>query len=81
MVFDGRLYVGRVVSDFNCKGTGHAIAMWGSHGLSDNVVPLADGEAARDKVLKQNHCGTQTVAIDPSPCVSYQGCDAGYPVT
>jgi polyhydroxybutyrate depolymerase len=72
---------GALYSDFNCKGTGHAIAMWGSHGLTDDVVPIADGRAARDKILQQNHCGTQTVPIDPSPCVSYQGCDAGYPVT
>jgi polyhydroxybutyrate depolymerase len=65
----------------SCNGTGHAIAMWGSQGLSDSVVPLADGRAARDKILLQNHCGTTTIPIDPSPCVSYQGCDAGYPVT
>lgn len=72
---------GALYSDFNCKGTGHAIAMWGSHGLSDQVVPIDDGRAARDKILKQNHCGTETTPIDPSPCVSFQGCDAGYPVT
>ena len=72
---------GALYSDFNCKGTGHAIAMWGSHGLSDNVVPIADGRSARDKILQQNHCGTTTAPIDPSPCVSYQGCDSGYPVT
>ena len=72
---------GALYSDFNCKGTGHAIAMWGSHGLTDNVVPIADGRSARDKILQQNHCGTTTTPIDPSPCVSYQGCDSGYPVT
>jgi polyhydroxybutyrate depolymerase len=64
----------------NCNGTGH-IAMWGSHGLSDVFVPLADGRAARDKILLQNHCWTSATPIDPSPCLSYQGCDAGYPVT
>jgi len=72
---------GALYSDFNCKGTGHAIAMWGSHGLNDTVVPIADGRAALAKILQQNHCGTTTTPIDPSPCVSYQGCDAGYPVT
>jgi len=72
---------GALYSDFNCKGTGHAIAMWGSHGLSDNVVPIADGRSALAKILQQNHCGTTTTPIDPSPCVSYQGCDPGYPVT
>jgi poly(3-hydroxybutyrate) depolymerase len=73
---------GALYSDFNCSGTKHAVAMWGSHGLSDTTVPIADGRAARDKILKQNHCGTGTVpnAADAS-CVDYQGCDAGYPVT
>ncbi len=73
---------GALYSDFNCKGTGHPIAMWGSHGLNDTTVPIADGRAARDKILQQNHCGTTTVpnATDAS-CVDYQGCDAGYPVT
>jgi poly(3-hydroxybutyrate) depolymerase len=72
---------GALYSDTTCKGTGHAVAMWGSHGTSDSVVPIADGRAARDKILKENHCGTQTTPVDPSPCVSYQGCDEGYPVT
>lgn len=53
----------------------------GSHGLSDTVVPIADGRAGRDKILQQNHCGTTTTPVDPSPCVAYQGCDDGYPVT
>jgi len=72
---------GALYSDTGCKGTGPHIAMWGSHGTSDTVVPIADGRAARDKILKQNHCGTDTVAVDPSPCVKYQGCDPGYDVT
>jgi polyhydroxybutyrate depolymerase len=72
---------GSLYSDFNCKGTGPHIAMWGSHGLSDTVVPIEDGRAARDKVLQQNHCGTTTTPVDPSPCVKYQGCDPGYDVT
>jgi polyhydroxybutyrate depolymerase len=72
---------GSLYSDTTCKGTGPHIAMWGSHGTSDNVVPIADGRAARDKVLKENHCGTDTVPVDPSPCVKYQGCDPGYDVT
>ncbi len=72
---------GALYSDFNCKGTGPAIAMWGSHGLSDSVVPLADGQAARDKILAQNKCSTTTTATTPSPCVSYDGCTSGYPST
>ena len=72
---------GSLYADFNCKGTGPHIAMWGSHGLSDNVVPIADGRSARDKILQQNHCGTTTTAVSPSPCVTYDGCDSGYPST
>jgi polyhydroxybutyrate depolymerase len=73
---------GALYSDFRCSGTGHPIAMFGTHGLNDTTVPIADGRAARDKILQQNHCGTTTVpnSADAS-CVDYQGCDAGYPVT
>ena len=72
---------GSLYSDFNCQGTGPAIAMWGSHGISDTVVPLDDGRAALAKILQQNHCGTETTPVDPSPCVMYEGCDPGYEVT
>ena len=73
---------GALYSDFRCSGTKHPIAMWGSHGLNDTTVPIADGRAARDKILQQNHCGTTTVPnATNASCVDYQGCDAGYPVT
>jgi polyhydroxybutyrate depolymerase len=72
---------GSLYSDTNCKGTGPHIAMWGSHGKSDTVVPLKDGQAALAKVLKQSNCGTTTKPVDPSPCVKYDGCDPGYDVT
>jgi poly(3-hydroxybutyrate) depolymerase len=64
-----------------CKLSGKPVAMWASHGTSDSLVPVASGRQARDKILQQNHCGSQTTPIDPSPCVAYQGCDDGYPVT
>lgn len=70
----GALYSG-------CKNGNNPIAMWGSHGLSDNVVPIADGRKGRDAILSRNHCGTQTSSTTPSPCVSYEGCDSGYPST
>jgi len=72
---------GALYSDPSCKGTGPHVAMWGSHGLSDTVVPIDNGRAARDKILAENHCGTTTTPVDPSPCVKYQGCDPGYDVT
>jgi len=72
---------GALYSDPSCKGTGPHVAMWGSHGTSDTVVPIDNGRAARDKILQQNHCGTTTTPVDPSPCVKYEGCDPGYDVT
>jgi polyhydroxybutyrate depolymerase len=64
-----------------CNLSGKPVAMWGSHGTSDSLVPIDSGREARDKILEQNHCGAETSPIDPSPCVSYQDCDEGYPVT
>jgi hypothetical protein len=31
-------------------------------------------------LVESNGCTTQTKSVDPSPCVEYQGCQAGYPV-
>jgi polyhydroxybutyrate depolymerase len=53
---------------------------WSSHGMSDPTINISMGEAARDTFVQRNHCSTQTVAISPAGCVSYQGCDPGYPV-
>jgi polyhydroxybutyrate depolymerase len=64
-----------------CKLSGKPVAMWASHGTNDSLVPIASGRQARDKILQQNHCGTETKPVEPSPCVAYQGCDQGYPVT
>ncbi|HSY23932.1 MAG TPA: prolyl oligopeptidase family serine peptidase [Polyangiaceae bacterium] len=72
---------GALYSDQRGQNHAHPIAMWGSHGTSDDVVPIADGRSARDQILSENNCGDQTMPIDPSPCVAYQGCDTGYPVT
>jgi polyhydroxybutyrate depolymerase len=69
----GALYSG-------CEDGDDPIAVWGAHGDADNVVPLSDGERGRDVFLERNGCGAETVPVDPSPCVSYQGCAEGYPV-
>jgi polyhydroxybutyrate depolymerase len=66
------------------------------HGVDDNQVPFADGEAARDFWATRNGCTSATVpsiadvhaqvraARDQMTsmfaCAEYQGCDAGYPV-
>jgi poly(3-hydroxybutyrate) depolymerase len=69
----GALYSG-------CEDGDHPIAMWGSHGDMDNVVPLSNGQSARDEFIARNHCTQTTTPTEPSPCVSYEGCDAGYPL-
>ncbi len=64
----------------NCSGP--PIAVWMAHGTADDQVMFSQGEAARDAFLGVNHCDTaaEPVAVDPEGCVSYQGCDTGYPV-
>jgi polyhydroxybutyrate depolymerase len=61
----------------NCVGQVAAVVI---HGSADTTVDVSSGEASRDHWLAANHCGTTTVAMEPSPCVVYEGCDAGYPV-
>jgi polyhydroxybutyrate depolymerase len=56
------------------------IAVWQTHGSADDVVMIDGGERARDAFLAGNHCGTTTQAVSPEPCVSYEGCDDGFPV-
>ncbi len=53
---------------------------WSSHGMSDPTINISLGEASRDTFVQRNHCSTQTAPISPSGCVSYQGCDPGFPV-
>jgi len=64
-----------------CPPADQPLAYWGSHGNNDTTIAPALGEAARDEFIKRNHCSTDTVPTEPSGCVSYQGCDPGYPVT
>jgi polyhydroxybutyrate depolymerase len=75
--FSGAAYSG-------CEAGTNPVAFWGAHGTAggaDGVVPIANGRSARDEFLERNGCGTTTMAVSPSPCVTYQGCRAGYPVT
>jgi poly(3-hydroxybutyrate) depolymerase len=57
------------------------VAVWQSHGDNDTVVATSSGKASSDFWVKANHCQMQTMPVDPSPCVEYQGCDADLPVT
>jgi len=52
------------------------------HDLNDESNLIEWNEPARDRLLEVNGCdqAVEPLAVEPSPCVSYQGCDPGYPV-
>jgi poly(3-hydroxybutyrate) depolymerase len=56
------------------------VAAWIAHGTVDEVVPLSQGEQARDALLERNGCDTGTSPVDPQPCVAYDGCAEGMPL-
>ncbi len=63
------------------------IASMGVHDTTDMLNSYDGGVIARDRLLKADGCGTETVPYDwdgdpttSSPCVMYQGCKSGYPV-
>jgi poly(3-hydroxybutyrate) depolymerase len=65
-----------------CKGQVAAVII---HGLNDNVVGPENGPATRDFYKELNHCGDSSTPVEGytdsmSNCVSYEGCDEGYPV-
>jgi len=58
------------------------IAVLQTHGKSDNVMPIAAGNTARDYFLKMNGCSNETKPMEEpkaGSCVEYQGCKEGYP--
>ncbi len=57
------------------------VAAWIAHGDNDQTVNQSEGIAARDRWRTVNGCATTTMTTDPSPCVAYDGCGAGHPVT
>jgi len=63
-----------------CPAGGQPIAYWASHGTSDPTINISEGEAARDEFIQRNHCQPDTSPAQPDGCVTYQGCDSGYPV-
>jgi len=64
----------------NCKDT--PIAQMFVHDVDDNDNLIEWNEPARDRLLALNGCDMppSSTPVDPSPCVSYQGCEPGYPV-
>lgn len=69
---------GGMVTPGACTGP---VAAWLAHGDKDQTVQTSEGEAARDRWLSTNKCGATTKPAAPSPCVTYEGCEAGRPVT
>ena len=55
-------------------------AAWLAHGMADDTVSFASGQASRDHWRTVNHCADAADPVAPVPCVAYQGCDPGYPV-
>ncbi|MBS2011916.1 MAG: hypothetical protein JST00_03425 [Deltaproteobacteria bacterium] len=48
-------------------------------GETDGNVPLSEGTKARDHWRRVNGCATTSKPFDPSPCIAYDGCQAGKP--
>lgn len=69
---------GGMVTPGACTGP---VAAWLAHGDKDLTVATSEGSSARDRWLGTNKCATTTKATSPSPCVTYDGCEAGRPVT
>ncbi len=62
---DDPLYYG------DCSGQA---AAWVAHGKADTVIPLYEGENARDVFVANNDCQQSSSDTDPAPCVTYEGC-------
>lgn len=50
------------------------------HDAMDEANRIEWDTPSRDRMLATNHCSMDTLPVEPSPCVEYQGCDEGYPV-
>ncbi|WP_217628173.1 RICIN domain-containing protein [Micromonospora nigra] len=68
-----------------CSGGTQPVAYFGLHGISDNVLSIAQGRSLRDTFVRNNGCTAQS---PPEPgagsrthiTTTYSGCRAGYPV-
>lgn len=75
-----------------CEDGDRPVAVMGFHGDDDTVVVIEGGREGRDVFVERNGCSEETMPVTPSwcdglnesnkpcSCVSYQGCDEGYPV-
>jgi poly(3-hydroxybutyrate) depolymerase len=70
----GALYSG-------CEDGVAPVAMLGFHGVDDTVVPLANGVTGRDVFVERNGCQPEASATEVDGCLSFRGCNDGFPVT
>jgi polyhydroxybutyrate depolymerase len=70
----GALYSG-------CADGDAPIAMFGFHGTTDTVVPIANGVSARNVIAERNGCQPAAMAVESDGCLGFQGCSEGHPVT
>jgi polyhydroxybutyrate depolymerase len=56
------------------------VAIWATHGDMDTALPITMAQPMIDALAEYNGCSTTTMPVDPSPCVEFQNCAAGYPV-
>lgn len=58
----------------NCTGPVAAMVM---HNPEDRLAPFSSGETARNQLIEQNQCSSQTISTNPSSlnCVAYQNCN------
>ena len=68
-----------------CSPGTQPVPYLGFHGVSDNVLPIADGRALRDTFVKNNGCTPQNPREPAAGSLThivtnYSGCRAGHPV-
>ncbi len=68
-----------------CNGGTTPVPFYGSHGLQDGTIGVADGRKIRDRWVKNNGCTSQTPSSPANGsgkhvCTSYTGCSTGHPL-
>lgn len=63
-----------------CENGDAPVAFWGSHAPGDSVVGIDQGRQGKDEFVQRNGCSNTTTPVQPNGCVSYEGCQEGYPV-